>query len=56
MSRENETQEKIDFKLFFQSLEQKFARMEMRFDEINERMDRVESSSQRGQPHRAPTV
>ena len=56
MSRENDTQEKIDFKLFFQSLEQKFARMEMRFDEINERMDRVESSPQRGQPHRAPTV
>ena len=51
MSKESEAQEKIDFKLFFQSLEQKFARMEVRFDEINSRIDRVESSSQRGQPH-----
>ena len=36
MSRENEAQEKIDFKFFFQSLEKKFARMEIRFDKINE--------------------
>ena len=31
-------------------MEQKFERLEMRFDEVHERIDKVESSSQRGQP------
>lgn len=41
--------EKIYFGLVFKSLEQKFKRLELRFDETNERIDIIELSSQKEQ-------
>ena len=52
----DDIQEMIDFKLFFRSLEQKFDRLDLRFNEVNERIDRVEASTQRGQPPRVPNA
>lgn len=42
-----DAQRKIDFRLIFKSLEQKFEHLELRFDEVNKRVDIVESSSQK---------
>lgn len=33
-------QQKIYFRLFFKSLEQKFEHLELKFDEVNERIDK----------------
>ena len=44
---------KIDFKLFFKSLEQKFECLQLRFDEVNERIYKVESNSQKQLPLKA---
>ncbi|KAK1572533.1 hypothetical protein Q3G72_034201 [Acer saccharum] len=49
-------QKKIDFKFLFKALEQKFERLEMRFGEVHDRIVKVESSSQRGQPLITPNV
>ena len=38
------------------SLEQKFEHLELRFDEVNKRVDIVESSSQKWQPPKAPNM
>ena len=43
----DDVQERIDFKLFFRSLEQKFDRLNFRFNEVNERIDKVEANLQK---------
>ncbi|EXB95526.1 hypothetical protein L484_002541 [Morus notabilis] len=40
-----ETQQPIDLKLFFKSLEEKFGRLELKFDEIHDRIDRAEAGA-----------
>lgn len=42
---------KTDFGLYFKSLEQKFECLELMFDEMNERIVKVESSS-----HKTPNM
>ena len=46
----------MDAKVFYKALEQKFQQLNLRFDEVHERLDKVESSAQKGQPPRAPNV
>ena len=46
----------MDAKIFYKVLEQKFQQLNLRFDEVHERLDKVESSAQKGQPPIAPNV
>ena len=52
----DDVKERIYLKLFFKSLEQIFDRLYLRFNKVNERIDRVEANTQRGQPPRTPNV
>lgn len=51
-----DAQQKIDYRLFFKSSKQKHEHFQLRFDVVNERANKVNSGSRKGQPTKAPNV
>ena len=52
----NDSPKTVDLDVLYKAMQQHMARMEIQFGEVNDRLDKVESSSQRERPFRAPNV